>query len=93
MKVSKSGCGKAGHEPVSLWKGGEPIKEFTTLCAVWPFETVNFPNGMEVMLQDDGQLRITATGLGLRAITIHPSSDNACRVAPVGKLKNRKNES
>lgn len=51
-----------------------------------PYERVLFANGIEVSLEDDGRLRISATGRGLRAIVIHPSTDNSCRIAPVGKL-------
>ena len=49
-------------------------------------ETVKFENGMEVSLQEDGSLRIIATGRGLRGIVIYPSSDNSCRIAALGKL-------
>ena len=50
------------------------------------FERVEFENGLEVSLQEDGSLRIIATARGLRGIVIYPSSDNSCRIRAIGKI-------
>jgi hypothetical protein len=51
-----------------------------------PLERVEFTNGLEATLQEDGTLRIMATARGLRAIAIFPSADNSCRVGVIGEI-------
>lgn len=50
------------------------------------YQRIAFENGLEVSLQEDGTLRVIATGRGLKSITIHPSTDCSCRIGTIGKL-------
>lgn len=54
---------------------------------VEPLETVKFANGMAVTLDEEGRLFISAIARGLHRIAIFPSSDNSCRIEPLGRLR------
>jgi hypothetical protein len=51
-----------------------------------PLERVEFANGLEATLQEDGTLHIMATARGLRGIAIFPGADNSCRVGVIGEI-------
>ena len=51
-----------------------------------PFEVVRFENGLQVMLDEDGRLRVIAEARGVHRIVILPTSDNSCRIEPIGKM-------
>lgn len=50
--------------------------------AVPPLDPVTFENGLQVTLQEDGRIKVSATRREHRRILIEPSSNDTCLIGP-----------